>query len=50
MEPADGETGKKRKAGGGFQKPFNLSETLSELVGETQVRDLPHVIPGRYQY
>lgn len=37
LEPADGEVGKKRKAGGGFQKPFNLSETLSELVGETQV-------------
>lgn len=29
---------KKRKAGGGFQKPFNLSSTLSELCGETQVR------------
>ncbi|KAJ6445177.1 proline transporter [Purpureocillium lavendulum] len=27
----------KRKAGGGFQKPFNLSATLSELCGETQV-------------
>lgn len=39
LEPADGEVGKKRKAGGGFQKPFNLSETLSELVGETQVRE-----------
>ncbi|KAM0339901.1 hypothetical protein ACHAPU_010733 [Fusarium lateritium] len=40
LEPADGEVGKKRKAGGGFQKPFNLSETLSELVGETQVSEL----------
>ncbi|KAF4975348.1 hypothetical protein FZEAL_7855 [Fusarium zealandicum] len=37
LETADGEVGKKRKAGGGFQKPFNLSETLSELVGETQL-------------
>ncbi|KOS21219.1 Upstream activation factor subunit spp27 [Escovopsis weberi] len=27
----------KRKAGGGFQKPFLLSPTLSELCGETQV-------------
>lgn len=27
----------KRKAGGGFQKPFNLSEPLAELCGETQV-------------
>lgn len=28
---------KKRKAGGGFQKPFNLSSTLSDICGETQV-------------
>lgn len=28
----------KRKAAGGFQKPFNLSATLSEICGETQVR------------
>ncbi|KAL3954207.1 hypothetical protein ACCO45_012163 [Purpureocillium lilacinum] len=27
----------KRKGGGGFQKPFILSATLSELCGETQV-------------
>lgn len=27
----------KRKAGGGFQKPFILSATLAELCGETQV-------------
>ncbi|KAK1852168.1 swib mdm2 domain protein [Colletotrichum chrysophilum] len=27
----------KRKAGGGFQKPFNLSSPLAELVGEQQV-------------
>ncbi|KAK6213388.1 DEK C terminal domain-containing protein [Colletotrichum higginsianum IMI 349063] len=27
----------KRKAGGGFQKPFNLSEPLAELLGEPQV-------------
>ena len=32
----------KRKAAGGFQKPFNLSETLSELCGETQVREGRH--------
>lgn len=30
--------GKKRKAGGGFQKPFNLSYPLQEVTGETQVR------------
>jgi upstream activation factor subunit UAF30 len=29
---------KKRKAGGGFQKPFNLSFPLAELCGESQVR------------
>lgn len=28
---------RKRKAGGGFQKPFMLSPALSELTGETQV-------------
>lgn len=37
LDTGDAEVGKKRKAGGGFQKPFNLSTTLSELVGETQV-------------
>ena len=35
----------KRKAGGGFQKPFNLSATLSELCGETQVSD-DSVVPS----
>lgn len=30
-------TTRKRKAGGGFQKPFMLSPALSELTGETQV-------------
>ncbi len=33
-----GEAAPKRKAGGGFQKPFLLSPALSELCGETQVR------------
>ncbi|KAG8669345.1 hypothetical protein FPOAC2_08669 [Fusarium poae] len=49
MEPADGETGKKRKAGGGFQKPFNLSETLSELVGETQL-SRPQVVKKLWEH
>jgi upstream activation factor subunit UAF30 len=31
----------KRKAGGGFQKPFNLSVPLQEVCGETQVRTNP---------
>ncbi len=36
----DGEAAEKkpRKAGGGFQKPFNLSYSLAELCGEPQVR------------
>lgn len=33
----DSGTPRKRKVGGGFQKPFVLSATLSELCGETQV-------------
>ncbi|KAK3940903.1 upstream activation factor subunit spp27 [Diplogelasinospora grovesii] len=35
----DSDTGgkEKRKAGGGFQKPFNLSYPLAELVGESQL-------------
>jgi chromatin remodeling complex protein RSC6 len=49
LEPADGETGKKRKAGGGFQKPFNLSETLSELVGETQL-SRPQVVKKLWEH
>lgn len=40
-DESEGESGGegevKKKRGGGFQKPFNLSEHLAELVGETQV-------------
>lgn len=36
----------KRKAGGGFQKPFMLSPALSELTGETQVRQPPPSLPS----
>ena len=35
---ASGVAKDKKKAGGGFQKPFNLSFPLGELCGETQVR------------
>ncbi|KAJ4244383.1 hypothetical protein ACHAPJ_011238 [Fusarium lateritium] len=49
LETADGEVGKKRKAGGGFQKPFNLSETLSELVGETQL-SRPQVVKKLWEH
>lgn len=37
MEPEAVEGTKKRKAGGGFQKPFNLSYPLQEVCGEAQV-------------
>jgi upstream activation factor subunit UAF30 len=37
---------KKRKAGGGFQKPFNLSFPLAELCGESQVH-VPRSMPVR---
>ncbi|KAK4172725.1 SWIB/MDM2 domain-containing protein [Triangularia setosa] len=36
-EVEDGEVKPKRKAGGGFQKPFNLSEALAEVCGEPQL-------------
>lgn len=38
VDGSDGSSAPKRKAGGGFQKPFNLSSTLADLCGETQVR------------
>ena len=39
----------KRKAGGGFQKPFNLSPALQDLCGETQVCP-PHVAGSARAY
>lgn len=39
-EGSSGEAAPKRKAGGGFQKPFNLSPQLAEVCGETQVGPL----------
>ena len=33
VDGSEGSTAKPRKAGGGFQKPFNLSAPLSELCG-----------------
>jgi upstream activation factor subunit UAF30 len=38
-DAADSDAPPKRKAGGGFQKPFNLSYPLAELCGEMQVSD-----------
>ncbi|KAK5659241.1 hypothetical protein OQA88_1333 [Cercophora sp. LCS_1] len=42
-------TGKKRKAGGGFQKPFNLSYPLQEVTGETQL-SRPQVVKKLWEY
>ncbi|EXF84785.1 DEK C terminal domain-containing protein, partial [Colletotrichum fioriniae PJ7] len=39
----------KRKAGGGFQKPFNLSEPLSELLGEPQL-SRPQVVKKLWEH
>ncbi|TWU70680.1 hypothetical protein ED733_000270 [Metarhizium rileyi] len=40
---------KKRKAGGGFQKPFNLSTTLSDICGETQL-SRPQVVKRLWEH
>lgn len=40
LDTEDSSTPKKRKAGGGFMKEFNLSYALQELVGEERVRCL----------
>ncbi|KAK4124374.1 SWIB-domain-containing protein [Parathielavia appendiculata] len=40
---------KKRKAGGGFQKPFNLSVPLAELCGESQL-SRPQVVKKIWEY
>ncbi|KAF4127007.1 E3 ubiquitin-protein ligase ZNF598, partial [Geosmithia morbida] len=39
----------KRKAGGGFQKPFLLSPALQEITGETQL-SRPHVVKSLWQH
>ncbi|KAI1120851.1 DEK C terminal domain-containing protein [Nemania abortiva] len=40
---------KKRKAGGGFQKPFNLSYPLAELCGEPQL-SRPQVVKKLWEH
>jgi chromatin remodeling complex protein RSC6 len=56
VEGSEESGSKPRKAGGGFQKPFNLSYQLAELVGETQVITYPnshvvfHLSNSRYSY
>ncbi len=44
---ASGTPKEKRKASGGFQKPFNLSYALADLCGESQVRVVFHPFAGR---
>lgn len=43
---ASGVPKEKKKAGGGFQKPFNLSYALGDLCGATQVRQVSHASRG----
>lgn len=42
LDTEDSGTVKKRKAGGGFQKEFNLSYSLADLVGAEKVRVVYH--------
>lgn len=51
VDGSEGSTAKPRKAGGGFQKPFNLSAPLSELCGgearvSHHIPSPPHTAPG----
>ncbi|KAI1437591.1 DEK C terminal domain-containing protein [Xylaria sp. CBS 124048] len=46
---SDGASPKKRKAGGGFQKPFNLSYPLAELCGESQL-SRPQVVKKLWEH
>lgn len=39
LSASDEPSPKRRKAGGGFQKPFNLSAPLAEVCGEATVSD-----------
>lgn len=45
LDTEDSGTPKKRKAGGGFMKEFNLSYALQELVGEERVRCFHNSLP-----
>ncbi|AEO67892.1 8687ac1b-4bde-48d6-a832-3bba10d64f39 [Thermothielavioides terrestris] len=48
-EDSDGGDKPKRKAGGGFQKPFILSDPLAELCGESQL-SRPQVVQRLWKY
>ncbi|CAI4216078.1 unnamed protein product [Parascedosporium putredinis] len=49
VDGSDGSSAPKRKAGGGFQKPFNLSSTLADLCGETQL-SRPQVVKKLWEH
>ncbi|KAI1814667.1 DEK C terminal domain-containing protein [Poronia punctata] len=49
VEGSDGASPKKRRAGGGFQKPFNLSFPLAELCGEPQL-SRPQVVKKLWEH
>ncbi|KAI3322134.1 DEK C terminal domain-containing protein [Xylariaceae sp. AK1471] len=49
VDGTDGASPKKRKAGGGFQKPFNLSFPLAELCGESQL-SRPQVVKKLWEH
>ncbi|RYO98090.1 hypothetical protein DL764_007191 [Monosporascus ibericus] len=49
LEDEDGAEKKPRKAGGGFQKPFNLSYSLAELCGEPQL-SRPQVVKKLWEH
>ncbi|KAI1261836.1 hypothetical protein F5Y18DRAFT_430862 [Xylariaceae sp. FL1019] len=49
VEGSEASSPKKRKAGGGFQKPFNLSYPLAELCGESQL-SRPQVVKKLWEH
>ncbi|KAI1273421.1 DEK C terminal domain-containing protein [Xylaria sp. FL0933] len=49
VDGSDEHSPKKRKAGGGFQKPFNLSYPLAELCGEPQL-SRPQVVKKLWEH
>lgn len=49
VDGSDEPSPKKRKAGGGFQKPFNLSYHLAELCGEPQL-SRPQVVKKLWEH
>ncbi|KAI2619445.1 SWIB-domain-containing protein [Hypomontagnella submonticulosa] len=49
VEGSEGSSNRPRKAGGGFQKPFNLSYPLAELCGETQL-SRPQVVKKLWEH